>query len=87
MDGAAILVKFPRHPEISFFSLTHGVSICTLVSIDEALSERMFEDNGYILLKKVLHHLIFTTFLSNVFYKYTKNILNIILPWRVGLVF
>ena len=26
----------------------------------------------YILLKKVLHHLIFTTFLSNVLYKYTK---------------
>ena len=24
--------------------------------------------------KKVLHHLIFTTFLSNVLYKYTRNI-------------
>ena len=37
--------------------------------------------------KKVLHHLIFTTFLSNVLYHNTKNIfLNIILPWRVGLI-
>ena len=37
--------------------------------------------------KEVLHHLIFTTFLNNVLYKYTKNIfLNIILPLRVGLI-
>ena len=32
------------------------------------------QPNLYILLKKVLHHLIFTTFLSNVLYKYTRNI-------------
>ena len=40
----------------------------------------------YILLKKVLHHLNFTTFLSNILYKYIKYFLNIILPWRVGLI-
>ena len=35
--------------------------------------------------KKVLHHLIFTKFLSNVLCKYTKHFfLNIILPWSVG---
>ena len=45
------------------------------------------ESRGIVLYysKNVLHHLIFTKFLSSVLNKYTNHFfLNIILPWRVG---